>query len=154
MANAIRGNRRWFGRLGVVSAGVGLFLAAVLVAPTPAMAASDAYAFCGDTLGTTSGNLDLCGDAFFKAEVGDGSEELTLQDDHADGYSAVVENYRYDLSDTGPYYGYVNGGVWSFETWSLHIPEGKKIKFRVCAGHAGYTESQLVHCGAWVTGTA
>ena len=153
MAKAIRGNRRWFGRLGVVSAGVGLFLAAVLVAPTPAMAASDASVFCGLTT-TTGGGSKYCGSAAFLAEVGDGSELLTLWDGNADGYSAVVEDYRWDLADPGPYYGYVNGGVSDSHTWSLHIPEGKEISFRVCAGHAGYTDSQLVHCGAWVVGTA
>ena len=153
MAKAIRGNRRWIGRLGVVSAGVGLFLGAVLVAPTPAMAASDASAYCGVTNTTGGGSLS-CGWAYFTAEVGDGSEELLLEDDNADGYSAVVENYRWDLANPGPYYGYVNGGLHDSHTWTLHIPEGKQISFRVCAGHAGYTDSQLVHCGAWVAGTA
>ena len=151
MAKATRGNRRWIGRLGAVSVGVGLFLGAVLVAPTPAMAASNATAWCGVT-NTTGGGSKVCGDAVFIAEVGDGSELLSLMDDNADGYSAVVENYRWDLANVGPYYGYASDGSGDTHSWSLHIPEGKQISFRVCAGHAGSTT--LVHCGAWVAGTA
>ena len=151
MANAVRGNRRWIGRVGAVSAGVGLFLAAVLVAPTPAMAASDALAYCGVT-NTTGGGSYNCGDAYFIAEVGDGSEELDLYDANADGYSAVVEIFRWDLANVGPYYGYANGGDGTHKVYSLHIPEGKEISFRVCAGHGGSTI--VVDCGAWVSGIA
>jgi opacity protein-like surface antigen len=124
----------------------------VAVAASPAAAAADAQAFCDDTWDSEYGYWTACGDAFFKSEDGSGNEHLYLYDDSADGYGVVVENYRYDLADTGPYYGWVTAGKGHNNSWTLHIPEDEYIQFRVCPEKGGTIYDNL--CGEWVWGQA
>ena len=130
-------------------------LAAVLVgaAAAPAAAAKDARSVCSDTLSNSRNTYDSCGYAFFVSEVGDGSEYLTVYDTNDDGLGVAVENWRYDLSNHGPYLGIVTSGNGAGYTWTLHIPEGKEIDFRVCP----YTHAHGLYdllCGPLVTGIA
>jgi len=120
----------------------------LVVAVSPALAASDAEAVCWwDTLHT-----DTCGYAYFKSEVGDGTEKLTIEDDLADGYGVAVENYRYDLANTGPYYGLNRKGAGTTVDYILHIPEGTRFAFRVCPEKDGI--AYLDYCGVWANGYA
>jgi hypothetical protein len=135
--------------------GISFVLAAVLVgfAAAPAAAASDASTYCEDTWSNTRDDYYPCGWAKFISEYGDGTERLTLVDNNDDGYGVAVENYRFDLSYAGPYQGVVTAGSGASTTWTLHIPEGINIEFRVCPythAHGLYTSL----CGLWVTGTA
>ncbi|WP_129842205.1 hypothetical protein [Streptomyces sp. RFCAC02] len=144
-------------RLASLAVPFGVTCAVVAATATPAAAASDARAACGHTWSNTSspstGAYYVCGYADFESEVGDGTEQLRLSDSNDDGYGVIVQNYRYDMSDPGPYTGTVTSGEGSKQTWTLHMPEGTKIKFRVCPfTHAHGTYTSL--CGAWVTGTA
>jgi opacity protein-like surface antigen len=135
--------------------GTAFVLAAVLVgaAAAPAAAASDAKAVCPETFSNSRDHYYSCGYALFVSEVGDGSEYLTLYDTNDDGYGVAVENWRHDLSDPGPYLGIVTTGYGTGYTWTLHIPEGQKIDFRVCP----YTHAHGLYdllCGPMVTGVA
>jgi hypothetical protein len=126
----IRRGRRRVGRLAVV-------LAAVLVVGIATTGTADAAynntARCGLTQSDSTGDWHYCGYAVFKSEVGDGTEQLILTDANADGHGVVVVNYRYDLSDVGPYYGWFSSKFGESRTWTLHIPEGSMILFQVCA---------------------
>jgi hypothetical protein len=129
--------------LGVTTSAVAGVL---VVAASPALAASDAEAYCWWNLS------DTCGYARFISEVGDGTEKLVIEDDFADGWGVAVENYRYDLANTGPYYGMNRKGAYTTTTYVLHIPEGKRIAFRVCPEKDGI--AYLDYCGVWANGYA
>lgn len=134
--------------------GTSFVLAAVLVgvAAAPAAAASDARANCGETESNSGGGYKSCGYALF-VNASDGSEYLTVYDTNDDGLGVAVQNWRKDLSDEGPYLGIVTTGSGTGNTWTLHIPEGQKIDFRVCP----YTHAHGLYdllCGTEVTGTA
>jgi hypothetical protein len=121
---------------------------ATLVAASPTFAAAttnDASATCFWSLGS-------CGSANFTAEVSDGSEILAIWDDNADGFGVAVENYRYDLANIGPYWGWNRTPAVSVTFYTLHIAEAVRFEFRVCPEQNGVPLTD--HCGAWANGYA
>jgi hypothetical protein len=126
----------------------------VLLALNPgvAYAASDAAADCGDTWDSVDQLYSNACWGYFESEVGDGTERLTIKDTSHDGHSVVVVNYRYDLENIGPYYGQLDDGYGSYKTWTLHMPEGTEIRFKVCAAEGGSILSDT--CSSYVTGVA
>ena len=141
--------KRMLGRLAVPFGAVAALVAATA---TPAAAATDARANCSYTYSNKYGGYSICGYAVFESQASNGNETLTVVDYNDDGLGVAVQNYRFDLADTGPYLGTV-GGTGQSKTYTLHMPEGSQIKFRVCA----YTTAHGIYsdiCGDWVTGTA
>jgi hypothetical protein len=136
-----------------VAVPLGAVAAVIAATATPAAAAEDGWAECGMTVSDSSGVLWPCGYAYFESEVGDGTEELRLYDENDDGYGVIVQNYRYDMADPGPYSGTVTSGEGSRRVWTLHMPEGTKILFRACP----YTRAHGIYtgdCSNWAWGTA
>jgi hypothetical protein len=133
----------WLGAMVIAASG------ATVATATPAFAASDAQAACHWPPTTT---LTSCGFAYFTSEVGDGTEQLAIRDEVADGYGVAVENYRYDLSNPGPYYGWNRDGADTVTYYTLHITEGALFKFRVCPEQDGFAFED--YCGPWAYGYA
>jgi hypothetical protein len=109
------------------------------------VAASPSSAAGGDVSATANGSA---GWAFFNADT----MVLSIHDSHADGYGVAVPNYRGDLGNTKPYYGWNRDGNGSTTYYYLHMPYGASIKFQVCKEQDGI--AILSTCGASVTGYA
>ncbi|WP_129838145.1 hypothetical protein [Streptomyces sp. RFCAC02] len=127
--------------------------AVVAATGTPAAAASDADVDCGLTWSNEYKLYDPCGWVYFQSETGDGTEYLVLHDTNSDGYGVIVQNYRYDMADAGPYSGTVTSGKGTHKVWTLHMPEGTAIDFRICpytTAHGPYYSQ----CSNWVRGIA
>lgn len=143
--------RRIWGRLLTSVIMVG---ALVTTIASPAFAGQNASVYCGLTKSDSVGTWNNCGYAQFLSNsiYGVGEELLVVTDLNDDGWSAAVQNYRYDMADPGPYLG-IAGGINTDREYRLHMPEGTKIKFRVCPYkvNAGLYTSL---CGPWVTGVA
>jgi hypothetical protein len=121
---------------------------AAVLAAGPAVAApsaSDAWAYC-EWAG------ESCGYAYFTSEVGDGTERLSISDQFADGWGVAVENYRYDLANIGPYWGWNRIPSPSTVNYTLHITEGARFEFRVCAEYKGIVLT--AYCSPWANGYA
>ncbi|WP_203922812.1 hypothetical protein [Rugosimonospora africana] len=73
------------------------------------------------------------GYAYFNADT----QVLSIHDSRADGYGIAVINYRYDLANVGPYYGWNREGNGTTTYYYLHMPYLGEIKFRVCAEQDG-----------------
>ncbi|MFI7065311.1 hypothetical protein ACIBL3_30250 [Kribbella sp. NPDC050124] len=80
------------------------------------------------------------------------SQVLSIHDSYADGYGIAVENWRFDLADTGPYWGYNRNGSGTTTSYQLHMPNLGKIEIRVCGEQDGI--AIWSDCGHWVTGYA
>lgn len=96
-----------------------------------ALTSAPAFADAGRDGGTCDNSCDA-GRAYFTHDYLNGTELLEVFDDKADGHSVMVENWRYDLDDIGPYPGYVHTGKGTSTKYVLHMPEGSRIDFRVC----------------------
>jgi hypothetical protein len=119
---------------------------ATVAAAGPAFAASDASASCQWPSG------ESCGFAYFTSEMGDGSEQLSIRDATGDGYGVAVENYRWDLANKGPYWGWNREGTGTVTYYALNITEGARFQFRACPEQFGIVDED--HCGAWAYGIA
>ncbi|GAA5177265.1 hypothetical protein GCM10023322_01590 [Rugosimonospora acidiphila] len=73
------------------------------------------------------------GYAYFNADT----QVLSIHDSHADGYGIAVINYRYDLANIGPYYGWNREGSGTTTYYYLHMPPLGEIKFYVCPEQNG-----------------
>jgi hypothetical protein len=119
------------------------------------MTASPSFAAAGpgsDAVADCYWSLQSCGSAYFTSEVLDGSEELSIYDDYADGYGVAVENYRYDLANIGPYWGWNRTGAYTVVNYTMHITEGARFEFRVCPEKNGVVVTD--YCSVWANGFA
>ncbi|HEY2738267.1 MAG TPA: hypothetical protein VGK45_07660, partial [Thermoanaerobaculia bacterium] len=96
-------------------------------------------AAAGATMVAPSPSFASAGDAF--SEIAGGEADfmnlnsqtvLVVYDGRADGYGIAVENYRWDLADPGPYWGWNRGGYYTQVTYVLHMPKDGEIQFRAC----------------------
>ncbi|GAA5186732.1 hypothetical protein GCM10023322_33620 [Rugosimonospora acidiphila] len=118
---------------------------AVTASPSSAASDLDAWALC-------KMGIILCGDAHFVSDAGSGNERLEISDDATDGYGVAVENYRYDLADIGPYFGWNRNGAGTIVNYTLHITEGARFEMRICPEQNGAVLYQ--YCSAWENGYA
>lgn len=94
------------------------------------VAASPSFAAGGDISATATASA---GWAHFDAD----NNVLSIYDAHPDGYGVVVVNFRSDLANPGPYYGWNRDGSGSTVHYQLHMPYGASIKFEVCSEKDG-----------------
>jgi hypothetical protein len=66
--------------------------------------------------------------------------------------TTFVENYRFDLANIGPYWGWNRIPSPSTVDYTLHITEGARFEFRVCAEYQGIVLT--AYCSPWANGYA
>ena len=140
--------KRTVTRVAVMLAAIGGVTAVVA---SPSYAASDLDTWVDGIMGPL-GEPILFGDAHFVADAGNGNEGLEISDDQTDGYGVAVENYRYDLSDIGPYWGWNRDGGGTTVNYTLHITEGARFEMRICPEQDGVVA--FTYCSKWVNGYA
>lgn len=74
---------------------------------------------------------------------------LSIHDSHADGVGVVVPNYRSDLGNTKPYYGWNRDGYNTTTYYYLNMPYGASIKFQVCSESMGELIDNTCGAPAW-----
>jgi hypothetical protein len=121
--------------------------ATTVVTASPSSAASDVDAWALCKMG-----IILCGDAHFVSDAGGGNERLEISDDNSDGYGVAVENYRYDLADIGPYFGWNRKEGGTVVNNTPHITEGARFEIRICPEQDAVVLYQ--YCSAWENGYA
>lgn len=133
---------------------MGAAAAATVVAAGPSSAATSptSATALSPTIAPTSVTAYGPGGKFGYAHFDAMSQVLSIHDSHADGYGIQVANWRYDLADTGPYYGYNRDGSGTTTYYQLHMPDLGKIDIRVCGEQDGI--AIWSDCGTWVTGYA
>jgi hypothetical protein len=112
---------------------------ATVVAASPSSAA---------TVPTSATAYASVGDAHFDAYT----QTLVIHDAHADGYGIAVRNFRLDLADPGPYWGWNRDGNGTYVTYQLHMPNLAEIQFWVCAEKDGLAIAST--CGPRAIGYA
>lgn len=110
---------------------------AMVVTASPSSAASS-----GDISATANGPA---GWAYFNADT----MILSIHDSHQDGYGVVVPNFRSDLGNTKPYYGWNRDGYDTTTYYYLHMPYGASIKFQVCSEKDGALIGGTCGASAW-----
>jgi hypothetical protein len=113
------------------------WLAVIVAAATTAtvVGASPSFAVgCSSICVPTSvTGTSTVGTAYFNADT----QVLSIKDTHADGYGVAVINYRFDLANVGPYYGWNRDGYNTTTYYYLHMPYLGEIKFYVCPEKGG-----------------
>ena len=133
-------------RLGPILAAAGAAAVAVAgpAAATPDVARGPLVS--GGDVSVTATNA--AGWAHFDANT----NTLSIHDSHADGYGVVVVDFRSDLANPGPYWGWNREGAGTTTYYHLHMPYGAYFKFVVCNEDDGLEIAST--CSQQVTGYA
>jgi hypothetical protein len=107
-------------------------LAAVVAATVTTTAVAAGPSFAG-IHATNALSKTPFGYGYFYAD----DNSLSIHDSRADGYGVAVKYYRYDRSNTGPYYAWNREGNGTTTYLYLNLPPLAEIKIYACGEKGG-----------------